>query len=121
MSLLEQKNNFKKMLMAVKNSRVTWGPLVVLLFCLNGGIALFYGMLHNRLEDSKGFFIVFSILSSLALLFYWISRALAQNRGALRSSAGGVANAHGIGDKASRGSSDKRRNKKRESKKKHRR
>ncbi len=120
MTIIKKKLSFDDVLAAVKSRRVKWGPLIVLLFCLNGGIALFYGMLHNRLVDSRAFFVIFAVASSVGLIFYWISRAIAPNGALLRSSLGGVAKAARIGNKASHGDSDRKRNKKRDKKKKHR-
>ncbi len=68
------KDYFRSVLGAIRNPKAKLGSLFVLLVCLNGGLALFYAMLQNRLADQVFLFIATGVIASLGLVFYWFFR-----------------------------------------------
>lgn len=51
---------------------VKWSALFVLLFILNGAVALFYFLMRSRLADFTGSVVGFAALSSVAVVALWV-------------------------------------------------
>ncbi len=114
------KDSFRSVLDAIRNPRAKLGSLFVLLVCVNGGLALFYAMLHNRLADEVFLFVGVGIVGSLGLVFYWFFRPSAVANRKAQISARSIPDAAALYSQKREKNREKRHEKNREKKRKKR-